>query len=559
MLLSAAGVFAALAAGAHAKGPFLQKINDTAHVIGNDLWNVTIGQQYGVKLFYKNQDLVGDAVGHYVSYNGAASDLNWTSASIHHQTKDYLDVKFTANEGDMHWVIFDDLAGAYQYFVNQALPDLGEFRTLWRLDNTSFPNGHTNLKDEPLPPLSEYVVSTKVQDETWERADGSYITKYDWTAWIRDQDYYGVYGDEFGSWYINPGKDYYNGDQLKQELMVHRESATGDAVQLNMIHGTHFMASSTDVFPKEKIWGPWLWYLNDGSKSDAANRARKEFRNWPYKWFENEEYHSRGSVSGRLVMSDGRPAAKASVFLGDNHPNKTTLDMGTLYYYTGETDDQGKFSFKDVRTGDYGLQAWSNGGKLADVSTTFLRNDVTVKNGKQSQLGKLKWAVSPAKKIFQVGDFDRKALGFKYGGAPYEHALVANCPGNLTYTVGKSKTSDWCFGQSAAGTWSIRFLADQKASRSSSVLTVSLAGYSEGTTSEILLNGDQDAPIGNLTTLPNDQSVYRSMTVAGEWRFFQFDIPKGKLRNGWNSIDFHVLKSSAWHGFMWDSIILEQS
>jgi rhamnogalacturonan endolyase len=157
-------------------------------------------------------------------------------------------------------VIFEDLVGAYQYFVNHALPTLGEFRTLWRLDNTSFPNGRT-IKDGALPTLAEIASGTKVQDETWQLADGSYITKYDWTAWIRDQDYYGVYGDEFGSWYINPGKDYYNGNHLKQELMVHRESSTGDAVQLNMIHGTHFMVSSSDVFPNGKIWGPWLWYL----------------------------------------------------------------------------------------------------------------------------------------------------------------------------------------------------------------------------------------------------------------------------------------------------------
>ncbi|GES65207.1 rhamnogalacturonase [Aspergillus terreus] len=577
MLASTAGIVAALAAGAYAKGPFLQKIDDSTHVIGNDLWNVTIRQQYGVKLFYKGQDLVGDAWGHYVSYStfisatprpfggvslikadGAASDLNWTSASIERQTSDYLNVKFTAKEGDFHWVIFEDLVGAYQYFVNHALPTLGEFRTLWRLDNTSFPNGRTNIKDEPLPPLSEIVSSTKVQDETWERADGTYITKYDFTAWIRDQDYYGVYGDEFGSWYINPGKDYYNGNHLKQELMVHRESATGDAVQLNMIHGTHFQASSNDVFPEGKIWGPWLWYLNDGSKDDAADRAKKEFSSWPYKWFENEEYHSRGSVSGRLVLSDGRPAAGASVFLGDNDPNKPALDMGTLYYYTGQADSQGRFTFQNVRTGDYGLQAWSNGGSLADVSTTFLQNDVTIKQGKQTQLGKLKWTVSSSKKIFQVGDFDRKSLGFKYGGAPYQHALVANCPANLTYTVGKSKTSDWCFGQSATGTWSIKFLADKKASQSGSRLTVSLAGYSSGTTSEILLNGDQSSPIGNLTTLPNDPCLYRSATTAGEWRLFEFDIPQGRLQAGWNTVDFHVTKSSRWHGFMWDSIILER-
>lgn len=69
MYLSSFLALAGFSIGAHAKGPFLQKIDDTTHVIGNDLWNVTIGRQYGVKLFHKDRDLVGDAVGHYVSYS----------------------------------------------------------------------------------------------------------------------------------------------------------------------------------------------------------------------------------------------------------------------------------------------------------------------------------------------------------------------------------------------------------------------------------------------------------------------------------------------------------
>jgi rhamnogalacturonan endolyase len=162
--------------------------------------------------------------------DGAASNLQWTSASITkrgtYQGKQYIDVSFTAAEGDMHWVIFSGLSGAYQYFVNHALPTLGEFRTLWRLDNTTFTKGRTNIKDEELPPLSEYLPQNKVQDETWLKPDGSgYITKYDFTAWSRNQDYFGVYGDGFGSWYINAGKDYYNGDHLKQELMVRSSRA----------------------------------------------------------------------------------------------------------------------------------------------------------------------------------------------------------------------------------------------------------------------------------------------------------------------------------------------
>jgi rhamnogalacturonan endolyase len=56
-------------------------------------------------------------------------------------------VSFSAAEGDMHWVIYPDLAGCYQYFVNRALPVLGEFRTLFRLDNTTFFSGKTNIKD----------------------------------------------------------------------------------------------------------------------------------------------------------------------------------------------------------------------------------------------------------------------------------------------------------------------------------------------------------------------------------------------------------------------------
>ena len=138
---------------------------------------------------------------------------------------------------------------------------LGEFRTLFRLDNTTFTSGKTNIKDGLLPTLAEIQNATKVQDETWLQADGTYITKYDWNDFIRTAPYYGVYGPGFGSWYIVVGKDDYNGDHLKQELMVHRESSSGDTVQLNMLHGTHFQALSPDAFPVGKVWGPWLWYL----------------------------------------------------------------------------------------------------------------------------------------------------------------------------------------------------------------------------------------------------------------------------------------------------------
>lgn len=184
--------------------------------------------------------------------------MNYTSATVYKQTQDTLDVGYEAKEGTVHFVLMTGLDGFYSYFVNTALGVQGEFRTLYRLAPDLFPNGRTYLRDEPLPLFADILNGTSVQDETWQRPDGTYITKYDWSFFVRESDFHGVYGDRFGAWVMNPGKDYYNGDQLKQELSVHRESQTNDAVLLNMLHGTHFQAAFSNVVPVGKVFGPWL-------------------------------------------------------------------------------------------------------------------------------------------------------------------------------------------------------------------------------------------------------------------------------------------------------------
>lgn len=44
-------------------------------------------------------------------------------------------------------------------------------------------------------------------------------------------------------------------------------------MQLNVVHGTHFQASSSDAFPDGKIFGPWLWYLVSAPPSPFATNA----------------------------------------------------------------------------------------------------------------------------------------------------------------------------------------------------------------------------------------------------------------------------------------------
>lgn len=362
---------------------------------------------------------------------------------------------------------------------------------------------------------------------------------------------------------------------MKQELLLHRESRTGDVVLLNMLHGTHFMASSNDYFEVGKTWGPWLWYLvchfihlptshlqrlqNNGSAGDASNRAQQEARNWPYVWFTSTSYQSRGSVFGTLNLPDGRGAANAAVFLGDNNPNETSLDMGRYNYYTTYASSNGSFRFDNVRTGVYALQAWSSGSPIGDLSATYLQNDIQVNENEGTDLSSQDFVTTGRKIIWRIGDFDRKALGFRYGGAPREHALVEKCPVDLTFVIGMSPVEDWCFAQFGLGTWRVKFtLGDAEIPKNSTaVLTVSLAGFSGGD-SNVSVNGAVVGKLGG-ANIPADPSLYRSATTAGEWRYFEFGIGNGTIRGGQNEVTFKVTKSNRLGGFMWDALMLEWS
>lgn len=516
-------------------------------------------------------------------------NLVWTSASIVNSGADYVDIAFVSEFGDLHWVIYDDLAGAYQYFVNAALPDLSVFRTLWRLNPDLFLNGRTYLKDEALPDFALYANATKVQDETWELSDGSYITKYDFSDYVRLRDYYGVYGAGVGSWYIHPSTEYFAGSQLSQTLTVssysivqedlrltipkvHRESSTGDSVQLNVVQDTSHFRVAADVHLAEgKTWGPWLWYLNDGSLSDVAARREQELASFPYSFYNDTAYHSRGALSGTLTLSDGRPAADASVFLGDTNTTTRPLVQGANSYHTTQADENGAFSFPSVKTGSYALYAWANGSSIGDVYTNVTLDPISIVQDETNALGNIVWEASGHTQIFQLGTFDKAAGEFKNGGFPYQHGLTDESPANLTFTIGQDEEKeDWYYAQSAIGKWEIEFeisAADLEAygsgngssvSDSSSValLSISLAGYSQSATMEIDINGvlldtlDKD-------TLASDPALYRSGRNSGEWRFFQYEIEAGVLAEGANSVGFNVTRYTQWRGFMWDTVVLE--
>jgi rhamnogalacturonan endolyase len=324
-----------------------------------------------------------------------------------------------------------------------------------------------------------------------------------------------------------------------------------------MIHGTHYQATSRDAFAPGKVWGPWLWYLNSGSKTDALTRSKQEDNAWPYKWFKDPAYQSRGKLQGRLLLSDGRPASGAAVFLGDNNnASISTLDQGQNYYYTTYADAAGKFSLRDIRTGAYALYARPNGGAMSDVLSNFTSNDVEIRDGKNTNLKDLTWRIADrAERIFQVGALDRQSNGFaRAGPTPFEHGRIAKCPANLTYTVPTSREDEWCFAQSALGTWSIAFPLPTVVSDAK--LTVSLAGFSSGSEADVLVNGKVLGKVGGADIL-NSQDTYRGATRAGEWRKLEFMVGKGELRVGANEVSFRVTKTTLWRGWVWDAVVLK--
>tara|TARA_R110002060_G_scaffold13915_2_gene19639 strand:- start:56 stop:961 length:906 start_codon:yes stop_codon:yes gene_type:complete len=296
-------------------------------------------------------------------------------------------------------------------------------------------------------------------------------------------------------------------------------------------------------------------------KKIAAKRSKKEFASWPYPWLNDTAYSSRGIVTGKLTLSNGKPASGASVFLGDNKSNLTTLDQSANYQYTATADSKGNFRIEAIRTGIYTLSAWGNGGSLSAVTTTFAQNDIVVKRGKKIALENLTWKIhSERKQIFQIGALDHKTLGFKNGGAPYTHGLAAQSPANLTYTIGTSTESDWYYASSHLGTWTIVFdvpKADLRLNRTA-ILTISLAGWSQSSNLDVSLNGNAVTSFVT-ANLKSDPAPYRSGTTAGEWRFYEFVVDGGWLKEGENRLDFQITRATLWRGFMWDSVILEWS
>ncbi len=477
-------------------------------------------------LTYGGRNIINGRAGFYMS--NTATAWSPTGLSVVTNTSTMADIAYTSAMGEHHYVVRDGVSGIYSYFISGNMGGaVGEFRTIYRVDPAVFPNSFNMRRSGAMPTLAQINAGTELQDSTYQLMNGTVYTKYDWADYVIGDHVHGVYGNNFGLWVIPVSSEAYNGGPMKQELMVHVESNTGDSTVLNMLSASHFSAPAVTV-PSGKIFGPWLVYLNNGSSADALARATTEEAAWPYQWLSNSTYPTaRTTVDGKLQIADGRSTNGVRVVLAE--AGSDLYAVGASYWFSDLCDFAGNFSIPKVRPGTYTLYAYATQG---DVTAQFQKANIVV-SGSSTNLGTLTWTPpNYSNKLWTIGTADRKAAEFKLGDQLRSYALFKQVPANLTYTIGTSTPlSNWYFVQTGVGKWTINFNLNQ-AYTGNAHLTIAVAGAAKTPTVNVLVNGTQ---VGALS-YPNDGSVYRSANQGGYYRLTQFDFSSSLLHPGANSV-----------------------
>ena len=485
----------------------------------------------GTYCSFNGQELIGGRAGFYMS--NTSTTWSPTSLVVVTNTSTMADIAYVSSMGELHYVMRDGVNGFYSYFVTGNMGGaVAEFRTLYRVDPSLFPNDFNMVRSGTPPTLAQIQAATVIEDSTYQLADGSIYTKYDYCDYVVNDRVHGVYGSNYGLWVIPVSTEALNGGPMKQELMVHVESNTGDATALNMLSASHFSAPAVTI-PSGKIFGPWLVYLNTGSSADAKARASIEEAAWPYTWLSNSAYPTtRYPVQGQLQIADGRSTNGARVVLAQ--PGGDLYAMGTAYWFSALCDSAGNFSIPQVRPGTYTLYAYATQG---DVTDQYQKSGTVVVSNAAVNLGTLTWTPSNyAAKLWTIGTADRKAGEFKLGNQLRSYALFKQVPASLTYTIGTSTpANNWYFCQTGVGKWTVNFNLSQTYTGNAH-LSIAVAGAAQAATADVLVNGTS---VGTLS-FSNDSCVYRSANQGAYYRFVQFDFASSLLHTGANSVVFNM-------------------
>jgi len=470
-----------------------------------------------------------------------------------------------ALEFEVHYVVVDGLAGVYVYAMarhGEEMPttEFGQTRHVMRVD--PYVMRRYALSDErqgELAPIEEFEQAETVGDATFQLPNGRVVTKYQYSTANAESPVFGfVNGDgTLGMWAVRASDEYMTGGPTKQNLTIQN----GGIWQVEVQNG-HYLGPSTSLEMTgewEKVYGPWLYYVNQGESAealwaDASERAAMEARAWPYEWCNEtlgEERYPlvRGSVQGRVVDAEGEAAGDAWVILGADEPNWQSQGRG--YVFWARSDEEGRYQIDNVRAGVYTAYAWREGtpeeARLDGVQVIAGETSAVADLGLPGEAGELLW---------QIGTADRSAAEFRRGDDFRHWNIVGryaeDFPKGVTFEVGRSvEREEWNCVQPGPTVhedrsrtehlWTVVF--DLEEARDC-VLTIGAADCSYRPPAGIEVSVNEEAA-GRVQLEPGDSAAYRC-GIRGYYQVARIAVAEEFLRAGENRLELWLPNSGAW-------------
>ncbi len=136
----------AFASPAHraAASPVQLSVSGMNATVSNGLYTIKFNSAgLGYSLVINGKELVGPGFGIYCSINGDTY-FSPTQLRVITNTTTMADIAYISSWGELHYVVRSGVSGLYSYFVATGIGNVGEFRTVYRLNGSIFRNGYNS-------------------------------------------------------------------------------------------------------------------------------------------------------------------------------------------------------------------------------------------------------------------------------------------------------------------------------------------------------------------------------------------------------------------------------
>lgn len=386
-----------------------------------------------------------------------------------------------------------------------------------------------------------------IYQATYRLPSGQVDAKHEWQNYELESPVLGYCNKENGLWFIIP-----SGDSLDAYIPTQVNTSANHNIFVIFLEGKYYNNTAVRVTEDfEKLYGPFYWHINSGENReelwvDAKCRAREEINKWPYKWVENQKYHQRGTLKGKVTINGEHSPENAWVILSkpredirDDYYGEWMLNTNPYRYWT-KTNSDGSFEINNIRPDNYDLFVWKPG-----IYGECQKKDIIIRAEMSIDVGMLILIpVAKGKLVWQIGVPNRTVTEYKNGNNFHQWdnflRYRKDFPNDVNYIIGKSDFSkDWNYlhpetvkGEYKAVTWTVKFDLE-KIPEGNPLLTIVYGGRDANL--DIVLNGNK---IGELIMDIKHIGANIRSAPYGELLKKEYEFNKNILVEGENTLLF---------------------